>query len=104
MVIGLENRLILTQIERANGTFAGVFLVTMKVKVQNIQMGHVPSYIIMRLCRYIEFCANTLRKKSTAIRGQETAATYWTSPLLSFIDSFILSSVLKGVQTGEGRL
>lgn len=54
-------------IKRTNEMVIGVFLVTLKStldKVRIIQMGHLPSYIIMRPCRYNKFCVNTLWKIS----------------------------------------
>lgn len=52
-------------VKRTNEMVIGVFLVTLKSaldsdKVRIIQMGHLPSCIIMRPCRYNKFCVNTL--------------------------------------------
>lgn len=48
-----------TLIKRTNEMAIAVFLVTLKSTL-GPQMGHLPSYIIMRPCRYNKFCVNTL--------------------------------------------
>lgn len=63
-------------------------------KVQNIQMGHMTSYIIMRPCQYTLFCVNTLWKINCYLQPRNNSNILdLSSPLL--IDSFILSSLLK---------
>lgn len=61
-----------------------------KSEIKNIQMAHMISYIIMRPCRYIEFCVNTSWKISSTLQPRNVSNISDLSP--PFFSSLILLS------------